>query len=69
MASLKENDPEIQDGLLTFYHMNIILICIPDSSMEIERRHEEIKGLKKETDSLLVFVCAGSTLICIFLSK
>ena len=72
MGSLKENDPEIQDGLLAFYlSMNLILIRIPDSSMEIviARQREEIERWKDDADSILVFVCARSTIICIFPSK
>ena len=67
MTSFKENDPEIQDGLLTFYNMNLILIRTPGLSTEIERQSKEIERWKDEADSVLVFVCASFTIICIFL--
>ena len=69
MASLKKDDVESQHGLLTFYNMNLILIRIPDFSTEIERQSKEIERWKDEADSVLVFVCASSTIICIFPSK
>ena len=69
MVSIKGNHPEIPDGQLTFYLMNIILIRIPDISAEVERQSNQIDRWKDEADSVLTFVCAGSTIICIFPSK
>ena len=69
MASLKENDPQIQHGLLNFCLINPILIRMRDSSAVIERQNKEMEEWKHEADSVLVFVCAGFTIIRIFLSK
>ena len=63
MSSIKGNDTETQNGLLAFYLMNIILICMPDISPEIERQSKQIERWKDEADSVLTFVCAGSTII------
>ena len=69
MSSIKENHSAIPDGLVTFYLMNLILIRIPDISAEVERQSKQIERWKDEADSVLTFVCAGSTIICIFPSK
>jgi hypothetical protein len=69
MASLKGNDPEIQDGLLTSYLMNLILIRVPDYTETEKQDQEMVERWKDEADSILTFVCAGSTIICIFPSK
>jgi hypothetical protein len=62
-------DPEKQNGLLTLYLMSLILIRVPDF-METERQDKEmVERWKNEADSLLVFVCAGFTIICSFPSK
>ena len=59
------NDVEKQEGLLTLYLMNLILIRIPDFT-KIERQDKEmVERWKDEADSILLFVCAGSTIICI----
>ena len=58
------DDIEIQDGLLTLYLMNLLLIRVPDY-METEKQDKEmVERWKNEADSILVFVCAGSTIIC-----
>ena len=66
------------DGLLTLYLINPILIPVPggpcfDSSHELseEDKHdnERVERWKSEADTVLVFVCASSTILCIFHSK
>ena len=60
-------------GLLTFYLMDPILIHVPGEIdrgssgelTEIEKRDKEmVERWKDEADTGLVFVCAGSTVIC-----
>jgi hypothetical protein len=69
MASFKGNDPEIQDGPLTSYLMNLILIRVPDYMETVKQDREMVERWKDEADSILIFVCAGSTIVCIFPSK
>ena len=66
------------DGLLIPYLMNPILIPVPggtyfgtpDELAEMDRQDKEmVERRKSEADSVLVFVCADSTTLCIFHSK
>ena len=66
------------EGLLTLYLINPILIRVPggtyfdssDELAEVDRQDKDmVERWKSEADSVLVFVCAGSTILCIFHSK
>ena len=71
-----ENDHRT-DGLLILYLMNHILIRVTGvtyfSTAELEEMDRQDKLMverrKSEADSILVFVCAGSTILCTFRSK
>ena len=66
------------EGLLTLYLMSPILIRVlgvsyfgsPDELAEADREDKEmVERWKSEADSVLVFVCADFTTLCIFHSK
>ena len=64
---MAKNDIENQQGLLTPYLMSLrlILVRVPEFE-ETERQDKEmVERWKDEADSILLFVCAGSTIICI----
>jgi hypothetical protein len=58
------------NGMLTFYLLNRILIYVPekdnDAFKETERLDKEmIERWLGEADSVIIFVSAGSTILCI----
>ena len=69
------------DGLLTLYLISPILIRVSggtyfdpsdklaDDKLADKEDGEMVERWKSEADSVLVFVCASSTILCIFHSK